>query len=177
MGQVSMDPRLGQDAHTQSVELLGNAMTAPTPLEKRRLNGNASHRPMPDSIVIEGQVDRIPDPPTHLKAAGKARWEQVWGVADKWLIPDLDYGLLIRYCEGWDTRAFLNRSIARNFWVKGSVGQTRISPAVTTRQQLDAELLSMEKELGLSPVARARIHVEKRQKAPERKLDRYVAAR
>lgn len=153
-------------------------MTAPTPLEKRRITGNhRDHAPKQPVAVIEGAVDVIPDAPDHLGAEGRARWDQVWSVADKWLVPTLDIGLLVRYCEGFDERAYWKGQLRKGRMTTGSVGQPRVHPASQELAKLDERLTRWESELGFTPVGRARLHVEKRQKAPERKLDKYLGTR
>lgn len=150
-------------------------MTAPTPVEKRRLTGNPGKRPIPVPVaVIEGTIDRIPDPPEHLGVAGKARWQEVWSVADKWLVPQLDMGLLVRYCEGFDERAYWKGQLKRGRMTTGSVGQPRVHPGSIELAKLDERLTRWESELGFTPVGRARLHVEKRQKPAQRAIDRYV---
>lgn len=148
---------------------------APKPTELKRLQGNPGHQKLPPpAVVIEGAVDRIPDPPEHLGAEGRSRWDQVWSVADKWLVPSLDMGLLVRYCEGFDERAYWKGQLRKGRMTTGSVGQPRVHPASQELAKLDERLTRWESELGFTPVGRARLHVEKRQKAPERKLDKYV---
>ncbi len=149
-------------------------MTKPTPIEKRRLTGNPGHRPMPSTTIIEGSVDRIPDAPGHLGAEGKRRWDEVWSVADKWLVPMLDMGLLVRYCEGFDERTYWKGLLTRGRMTTGSVGQPRVHPATVELAKLDDRLTRWEAELGFTPVSRTRLHVEKRPAKPVAKLDRYT---
>lgn len=146
----------------------------PKPTEAKRLAGNPGHQRLAEPIfVIEGSIDHIPEPPGHLGADGAQRWREVWGEADRWLVAGLDRGLLVRYCEGWDRRAVLTTELGRRFFVKGSMGQRRVNPALDKLDVLDAALGRMENDLGLSPTSRARLHVEKRPAAPKRKLDAY----
>lgn len=149
-------------------------MTRPTPIEKRRLTGNPAHRPIPETVVIEGGIDRVPDPPDHLGAEGRRRWEQVWSIADKWLVPSLDLGLLIRYCEGFDERTYWKGLLRKGRMTTGSVGQPRVHPAVQELARLDDRLTRWEAELGFTPISRARLHVEKKPAKPAAKLDKYV---
>jgi P27 family predicted phage terminase small subunit len=151
-------------------------VTAPTPLEKRRLTGNPGKRPIPTPVaVIEGAVDRIPDAPEFLGVLGKRRWGEVWSVADKWLVPTLDMGLLVRYCEGFDERAYWQGLLKREGRMsRGSTGQPKVHPAVEELHRLDERLTRWEAELGFTPIGRTRLHVEKRDRAPERKLDKYT---
>jgi P27 family predicted phage terminase small subunit len=151
-------------------------MTAPTPLEKRRSTGNhRDHAPITPSAVIEGSVDQIPNAPAHLGAAGTRRWDEVWSVADKWLVPTLDVSLLVRYCEAHDDRAAYKAIVKKDGRIsRGSTGQPKVHPAIEQIDRIDSALLRMEDALGFHPVSRARLHVEKKQAAPARKLDKYV---
>ncbi len=149
-------------------------MTAPVPMEKRRATGAWRDRKPPETTVIEGGIDRVPDPPPRLGALGRQRWADVWAVADKWLVPALDLGLLVRYCEGFDERAYWKRLLKKGRMTTGSVGQPRVHPATVELAKLDDRLTRWEAELGFTPVSRARLHVEKRPAKPDKKLDRYI---
>jgi P27 family predicted phage terminase small subunit len=138
-------------------------MTAPTPIEKRRLTGNPSKRPIPETTVIEGAVERIPDPPETLGAEGKKAWLRVWSVADKWLVPTLDLSLLVRYCEAHDERSYYRALIKKQGRMsEGSMRQPKLHPAVEELDRIGSAMLRMEDALGFSPVSRARLHIEKR---------------
>ena len=149
----------------------------PKPTEAKRLAGNPGKRHIPDPIVvIEGSVDRIPDAPSTLGAEGKARWNQVWSTADKWLVPTTDMALLVRYCEAIDARTYWKSVIKKEGRMsRGSTGQPKVHPAVEELGKIDDRLLRWESELGFTPVGRARLHIEKRKPEPVRKLDRFVA--
>ena len=152
-------------------------MTAPVPVEKRRATGNWRERKPPAVLVIEGTVDRVPEPPEDLGAHGRKRWTEVWSVADKWLVPTLDLGILVAYCAGFDERAYWQALIRKEGRMsRGSVGQPKVHPAVQEMHALDERLTRWASELGFTPVGRARLHVEKRPKPPERKLDKYLGA-
>lgn len=147
----------------------------PKPTEQKRLAGNPGHQRLPDPlVVIEGDIERIPDAPDELGANGKARWAQVWAVADKWLIPTLDTALLVRYCAGFDERDYWQRLIRKDGRMsRGSTGQPKVHPAVDELNKLDERLTKWENELGFTPTGRARLRIEKKPKKPERKLDRF----
>ena len=149
----------------------------PKPTELKRLQGNPGHQKLPDPVVvIEGAVGQVPDPPDVLGASGKRRWEQVWAVADKWLIPELDVTLITRYCEGFDERAYWQGVIRREGrMAEGSMRQPKVHPAVEELHKLDDRLTKWETELGFSPVGRSRLRVEKKRQAPKDKLAKYLA--
>lgn len=148
----------------------------PRPTESKRLAGNPGHQKLaPAVVLIDGGLDRIPDPPEHLGANGSRRWADVWSVADKWLVASLDMGLLVRYCEGFDERAYWQGVIKREGRMsEGSMRQPKVHPAVDELHKLDERLTRWESELGFTPAGRSRLHVEKKPKAPERKLDKYL---
>jgi len=148
----------------------------PKPTEQKRLAGNPGHQKLPAPlIVLEGTVDRIPDPPEALGANGKRRWTDVWSVANKWLVPLLDLELLMRYCEGFDERTYWQGVIKRQGrMAEGSMRQPKVHPAVEELHKLDDRLTRWESELGFTPIGRTRLHVEKRNKEPERKLAKYI---
>lgn len=149
-------------------------MNPAVPIEKRRLTGNPQHRPIPETTVIEGAIERIPDAPDHLGVAGRARWDEVWSVADKWLVAQLDLGLLVRYCEGMDERTYWKGLLRKGRMTTGSVGQPRVHPASLELSRLDDRLTRWENELGFTPAGRARLHVEKRPAKPVSKLARFI---
>ena len=147
----------------------------PKPTELKRLAGNPGHQRLTDAaVVIEGAIDRIPGPPDHLGSEGRARWDEVWSVADKWLVPNLDMGLLVRYCEGFDERSYWKGQLRRGRMTTGSVGQPRVHPASQELARLDERLTRWESELGFTPAGRARLHVEKKQQPAASKLDRFI---
>lgn len=150
----------------------------PNPTEYKRLRGNPGHQKLPaPAVVIEGAIDHVPDPPDGLGAEGKRRWSEVWGVADKWLVQQLDLSLLIRYCEAHDERAAYRALVRKEGRIsRGSTGQPKVHPAVEQIERIDAAMLRMEDALGFHPVSRARLHVEKRAPKEERKLDRFIRA-
>lgn len=104
----------------------------------------------------------VPKPPAHLQDYGLAIWEEVWTFGGEFYTPENDRILITRYCELHDRREMLLSEITRVGWmVQGQRGESKINPLFRALSDAEAQLLSIEKKLGLSPEDRIRLGLAK----------------
>lgn len=118
----------------------------------------------PALAVLPGGADRTPDLPDHLEPEGPGalRWARVWRDAT-WLNTDFDRDSVLRLCEAEELRQQLLAEIsADGVMVPGSKGQMRAHPLLTQVRSLEAAMLVMERELGLTPASRSSLSVGER---------------
>ncbi|MCP2265562.1 phage terminase small subunit P27 family [Promicromonospora thailandica] len=141
-----------------------------TPLEERRRKGrspgrDSGGRPLPDEanvVALRGiDGDRIPDvPPTLVEdGQGARRWVRIWREAT-WLAPATDIDVVTRLCEAEDLLSGMAGALAeQGFYVKGSQGQLRPNPLLSQMRATAAQMLQLEREIGLTPSARGSLGV------------------
>lgn len=146
------------------------------PAEVRRAKGRSAGRDSggrkiaepnsapPALAVLPGGGDPTPPLPAHLEPEGPGaiRWARVWRDAT-WLNADFDHDSVLRLCEGEEMRRQLSEEIARDgVMVPGSKGQMRAHPLLTQVRSVEAAMLTMERELGLTPASRSSLNVGER---------------
>lgn len=140
-----------------------------TPLEERRRKGRSAGRdsggrklPDPDNVVALRGVDGdLPSPPASLAEDGPGlnRWTRIWREAS-WLSPATDVDVVTRLCEAEDLYAGMAQALAdEGFYVKGSQGQLRPNPLLAQMRATAAQMLQLEREIGLTPSARGSLGV------------------
>lgn len=104
-------------------------------------------------------IDSIPAPRPPVPVSAKTRryWDAYWRSPVSQVIePDVDGFLLVRwitYVGEWeDASATLRKE---GMTVEGSTGQTVLHPLAKHRATVEAALSAIERELGLTPKARA----------------------
>lgn len=101
----------------------------------------------------------IPEPPVPIHAKARRYWEAFWrSEVCQAISPDADAFLLVRwitYVELWNHEIETIRREGTT--VPGSTGQTVQHPSLKTMQWLDSAVLSIEREIGLTPKARAQL--------------------
>lgn len=145
----------------------------PTPTEEKRRNGNPGKRGMPQATLVGGR--RVPARPPHLSAPMRSAWNV--------MVEDLEAGGVLDHADGgtieaaavfWgrarEARAELTRQAAA--YRKGERELPHLM-ATTARGYTANPLIAIEREswgqfrliaenLGLSPVARARLGMVRR---------------
>lgn len=140
-----------------------------TPLEERRRKGRTPGRdsggrklPDPENVVpLRGVDGTMPSPPPSLAedGPGAERWTRIWREA-KWLSPATDRDVVVRLCEAEDLYAGMAKALAgEGFYVTGSQGQLRPNPLLSQLRATAAQMLQLEREIGLTPAARGSLGV------------------
>jgi P27 family predicted phage terminase small subunit len=141
-----------------------------TPLEERRRKGRSAGRDsggrkLPDEsnvVPLRGiDGDAIPARPASLTedGPGAARWDRIWREA-RWLAPATDIDVVTRLCEAEDLYAGIGKALAdEGFYVTGSQGQLRPNPLLAQMRATAAQMLQLEKEIGLTPSSRGSLGV------------------
>ncbi len=113
------------------------------------------HPPKPNPVA--------PECPEWLAAAAKEEWARLSPELEKLgLLTHLDRAALATYCQAWARYVDAEALIASGgLIVIGHRGASAKSPALTVARAAAAEVLSLAKELGLTPASRQRLDVAK----------------
>lgn len=101
-----------------------------------------------------------PEPPRHMSDEARAIWDQTLeemqhlGIVDR-----LDRWALVRYCSNVIRWQKLDEKLqeVESFTITYESGAEQVSGLWTACKQVEATLLSLESELGLTPASRARL--------------------
>lgn len=121
------------------------------PVEKAKLLGNPSKRPLPkdsELAVIPG-ASSMPEPVRPLQDAGMALWLRVWNAGQVWLSPDTDLEILQLTCELLDERQELAEIVK----------ETRDWHDRRALRSIDQQVVSNLSLLGFTPSDRSRLGV------------------
>lgn len=97
------------------------------------------------------------EPPTGLRSDAKDAWRMAITCAPKGVLQALDLSVL----ERWARNYALYRKVAREVEDEGVASQyddTKLNAKFTALIRIQQALASCEKELGFTPVSRARVH-------------------
>lgn len=107
-----------------------------------------------------GRVD-TPKPPIPVGAKARRYWEAFWrSPVAQAVSPDADAFLLARwivYVQEWEEATVTLRK--EGMTVEGSTGQTTLHPLARHRQNVETAIFAIERELGLTPKARATLGI------------------
>jgi P27 family predicted phage terminase small subunit len=123
----------------------------------RLLKGNPGKRSTPPPIA--GSVG-LPRPPSWLRGEGLREWRRITPELDKMgLINHLDRGILASYCTLWETFCELRKIIAEEgSIIEGKRNKEPVkSPAWTQLRETTTLLITIAKEIGLTPSSRLRM--------------------
>ncbi len=127
----------------------GNA----TPLELKRLRGNAGHQKLPDiskTQALEPASSEIADMvPATLGEPGTAMWKYIWKTGAQWISPQTEIPAVLRLCELVD----LGEKMKAKFFDTGDTHYAKEYYGSIDRQVV------LMRELGLTPAARSRLGV------------------
>ena len=131
-------------------------MARPRKTEKEKeLSGTAQPSRKPRLPVVDKQLS--PEPPTGLRQEAKDAWKLAVENTPPGILSVLDLSVLERWCRNYA----LYRKIAREVEDEGVVSElddTKITAKFNAMVKLQQILLAIEKELGFTPVSRARVH-------------------
>jgi P27 family predicted phage terminase small subunit len=103
----------------------------------------------------------VPKPPTGLLATTRRAWARYWSSEVSRVVTDADYDLIERLFVLRDEHARALRTLRATGerMVSGSRSQPRLSPLYDLVFKLEGAIHTLESELGLSPLARARLGI------------------
>lgn len=147
----------------------------PLPTSLKILTGNPGKKrlpknePMPDST--------LPEPPDHLDRYARDEWERMaHGLHGLGLLTSTDAGVFAAYCTAYSTWRQASEEIQRQNEtggpLSGLVIDGKVNPLIRLKRDAAADLVKYAAEFGMSPQARARVHVE--QPKPKSKFDGLI---
>ena len=129
------------------------------PDEVKKKQGTSRKCRISRTITASGTLD--PQlPPTGLTQDAKDAWRMALENSKPGQIGVLDAALLERWCRAWAGYRRLAAEVTHDgYTIETPTGRTVLHPSFVAMQALSGEMLKMEKELGFTPVARARVPV------------------
>jgi len=109
----------------------------------KRRAGNLGGRPVRPVPHRSG----MPEIPDSLDVAGQRAWVELW-TAGTWLNTEKHRHAMTIVCLNFDELAVYQAEARKRPFVKGSMGQRRVNPAVQEIRKLEASIRSWLKELG-----------------------------
>lgn len=110
--------------------------------------------------VIDGSNEReVPEAPDDLSAETAAQWLVYWNSPVSQIALDVDMPAIIRLFRMYDTQRQALHDASVQPWIEGSQGQMRLNPSADLAAKLDASILKLETELGLTPMSRQRLGI------------------
>ena len=133
----------------------------PKPTKLKVLEGNPGHRPLANDEPRPKLV-RTPSPPRSLRRQGKSEWRRLTKELTRLgLLTELDLTAFHAYCTAYQTWREAQESLSKEGMICVTpTGFTRQSPRVRISSDALNEMRRWGQELGLTPAARTRIHVE-----------------
>jgi hypothetical protein len=98
-----------------------------------------------------------PAPPTGLLKEVRAEWDVFWSSDIARALAEVDHAVVVRLFRYRDEWRRCWRAYQRGRVVSGSKGQPRLSPLAAQLAFLDAAIGRLERELGCTPLSRARL--------------------
>lgn len=137
----------------------------PTPVPLKLVRGNPGKRSakVPATVGDPG----VPEPPVCLDDEALAEWLRVGpALADAGVLTPADRGVLAAYCQSWSAWVEAERNIKEFGRMLASPrGLPILSPWLQVSSLAQQQFLRAAAELGLTPVARARVSVKPPKKA------------
>lgn len=130
-------------------------MARPRKLVDRRQNRETIN------VVLGDAPDAVPEPPQPLKAKARQVWEAFWRSPVAAALDPASDGFIvarwIAYVDEWYT---IQRTLRKEgLMTTGSQGQPVLHPLAKHRQALETAIAAIEKQLGLTPQARAQLGI------------------
>lgn len=108
------------------------------------------------------ETAEVPPVPSHLGPIGQDVWQFVWSFGGEFYTPENDLLIITRYCELHERREKLLASMDELGWmVEGQRGESKINPLFRALSDAEAQLLQIEKKMGLTPEDRIRLGLAK----------------
>ena len=124
------------------------------PAAIRMLEGNRSRTAIPREIATLG----LPEPPAHLTAEQRERWQDIVGSLPVELLSRADNQVLERMAVAWatfrQTTDLINKA---GLLTRGQNGEPVRNPLLAVRKLACMEMEACSHALGLSPLARTRL--------------------
>lgn len=109
-------------------------------------------------FTVEGFLQE--KPPTGLDKTAKAAWRMAVQFAPPGMLTALDHGVLERWCRNYSWFRQLSKQLdTEGFTVMDEKGNVFKNPIADLVLKVQGVMLNLEKELGFSPAARARVRV------------------
>jgi P27 family predicted phage terminase small subunit len=100
---------------------------------------------------------KVPRPPKGLAPEVRRAWSAYWRSPMAGLAQDVDRPAITRLFRLYDQHERAMAALQMALVVKGSQGQVRVNPVADYVAKLETHILRLENELGLTPMARARL--------------------
>ncbi len=158
---------------------MGRRGPAPTPTEVLKLRGSTLVTKRREQSEAKGPVGK-PRGPDWLDKDGKAMWRHLVPLLDAMgVLTRVDGNALARYCRLWSrwrkAEAFIDEK-GEMYPLRDEKGQVKYFqqwPQVAIAHKLALQLSRLEQELGMTPAARSRIRIEKKNDKPRTAAARH----
>ncbi len=100
-----------------------------------------------------------PEPPADLLAETLAAWDAYWSADVAQVATEVDVPALRRLFTYYDQHARAMATAIAEPAVSGSTGQIKVNPFAEYALKLEAVILRLENELGLTPMSRMRLGI------------------
>lgn len=118
------------------------------------------HRKRADLAIVQPPTDDdvdIPPAPSGLLKITRDRWDAYWKSSVAQVAEECDLPAIHRLFRNYDQHERAMKVVRKALAVKGSRGQIRVNPVAGYALQLEQQILRLENELGLTPMARQRL--------------------
>lgn len=115
----------------------------------------------PKPVVVPlGSPPDVPSPPPKLLKATRQAWDRYWESDVARAVTPAEWSVVERYFTYADEHARALSVLRRGHrTVEGSRGQVRLNPLADYLSRLESSMVRLETELGLTPMARARLGI------------------
>jgi P27 family predicted phage terminase small subunit len=127
----------------------------PLPKPSDKAQGHRSH----ELVVLDGGRNKIPPVPKNLTPAVRRAWRAYWTSEVSSVATEVSRPAIRRLFELYDQRERSMEMVRTALMVRGSVNQLRMNPAAEFVLRLEPAILRLENELGLTPMAMARLGI------------------
>lgn len=129
----------------------------PLPKPGERVQG---HRKRAAGLAVVARTDLIvPEPPAGLSGAALEAWAAFWRSEVAAVTAEVDWPVVRRLFSMYAAQERALEASERMLVVAGSKGQLRLNPLADYALKLEAAIVRLENELGLTPASRARLGI------------------
>lgn len=134
------------------------------PVARARSVGHRNHPSDPVTVSLSSWRLANPGAATPKPTPGwlrrtNADWRSFWDDPVSGYVQQVDLPVVYRLFDMKDELARARRVTKQTLMVKGSMGQVRVNPLADHCLKLEAAILRLETELGMTPLGRARLGV------------------
>lgn len=133
----------------------------PKPIEERIRDGNQSHRPLPEPLLIAGRPlpGELARPPRHLPKEGRDYWrETVARLVDIGMIDRVDRPALEMLATAYARwRQAGKLLMTADLLELGARGQLKQNPAIRIERDAATVYMRIAEHFGVTPIARSRL--------------------